>query len=118
MKRVLGRFEDAFYALLRIVAGFLFACHGAQKLFGVLDGQKELHDPVGLVAGIIEFGAGVLIALGLFTGLAAFLASGEMAVAYFMAHAPRGFWPILNGGELAALYCFLFLYIAGHGAGR
>jgi putative oxidoreductase len=117
MKRMLGGFEGTFFALLRIVAGFMFACHGAQKLFGVL-GKGRATSTFMQFAGVLEFGLGILIAVGLFTGIAAFLASGEMAVAYFRAHAPQGFWPILNGGELAALYCFLFLYIAAHGAGK
>src|SRR5690348_10431261 len=103
---------------MRIIVGFLFACHGAQKLFGVLGGRKELHDLQGLVAGLIEFGAGVAVAIGIFTAIAAFIASGEMAVAYFKAHAPHGFWPIVNRGELAVLYCFIFLYIATQGDGR
>ena len=107
----------AAYAAFRIVTGALFACHGAQKLFGVLGGTKETSDPEGLIAGIIEFGGGLLVALGLFTVVAAFLASGEMAVAYFKAHAARGFWPIANHGELAVLYCFAFLFIAMQGAG-
>jgi putative oxidoreductase len=117
MERFLGRFSGLFYAALRIVAGFLFALHGAQKLFGVLGGTAQpLVSQMGL-AGIIEFGGGLLIAIGLFTGWAAFIASGEMAAAYFLVHAPRGFWPILNDGELAALYCFLFLYMAARGGG-
>jgi putative oxidoreductase len=118
MERYLGKYGDLAYALLRVVAGFLFACHGAQKLFGVLGGQAELSDPEGLIAGIIEFGGGSMIALGLLSGYAAFIASGEMAVAYFKAHAPRGFWPIMNFGELATLYSFVFLYIASRGSGR
>ena len=118
MERVLGRFAPFIYAALRIVAGLLFACHGAQKLFGVFGGQSmPLMSQMGL-AGVIEFGGGLLIAIGLFTSLAAFIASGEMAAAYFMAHAPRGPVPIQNGGELAALYCFLFLYIAARGTGK
>jgi putative oxidoreductase len=117
MERVLGRFAPFIYAALRIVAGFLFACHGAQKLFGVLGGkQVPLMTQFGL-AGAIELTCGVLIAIGLFTSIAAFLASGEMAVAYFQAHAPQGPVPIQNGGELAVLYCFLFLYIAARGTG-
>jgi putative oxidoreductase len=106
------------FAALRIVAGFLFLCHGAQKLFGAFGGPQMIHIPLMLVAGIIEFGAGILIVLGLFTRIAAFIASGEMAVAYFMHHAKSGFWPILNKGELAVTYCFLFLFIACHGAGK
>src|SRR5256885_15256410 len=105
MKPFLGRFSEAIYALMRLVVVFLFACHGAQKLFGLLGGKAELHDPQGLIAGIVEFGGGTLIAIGLLTSLAAFIACGEMAVAYFMAHAPRGFFPIVNKGELAVVYC-------------
>jgi putative oxidoreductase len=107
---------------MRVVVGLLFACHGAQKLFGLLGGvdgrgaSAPLASLFGL-AGIIEFFGGLLIALGLVAGYAAFIASGEMAGAYFMAHLPRGFWPIANGGELAVLYCFVFLYIACRGAG-
>ena len=112
------KYSELTYAALRLVAGLLFACHGAQKLFGVLGAQAELSDPEGLAAGIIEFVGGSSIALGLLAGYSAFVASGEMAVAYFKAHAPRGFWPIMNFGELAALYSFLFLFIAAHGSGR
>src|ERR1700750_60164 len=100
---------------MRLIVGCLFTCHGAQKIFGVLGGHQELHDPMGLIGGIIEFAGGVLIALGLFTRIAAFLSSGEMAVAYFMAHASRSFWPIVNKGELAVVYCFVFLFIAAYG---
>jgi putative oxidoreductase len=117
MERWLGRFTDVCYASMRIVVGFLFACHGAQKLFGVLGGQSQLDNPMMAAAGVIEFFGGGLIALGLQAGYVAFVASGEMAVAYFTAHAPRGFWPIVNSGELAALYCFVFLYIASRGSG-
>ncbi len=112
----LGRWSEQIYAVLRIVVGFLFACHGAQKLFGVLGGQK-VTEPLMIAAGVIELGAGLLVLLGFFAAFAAFLASGMMAVAYFMAHAPQGLWPIQNGGELAVVYCFVFLYIAAHGAG-
>ena len=117
MERVLGRFAPQFYALLRIVAGFLFACHGAQKLFGAFGGAQASPMTQVWFAGIIELGCGVLIAIGFFASLAAFIASGEMAVAYFQMHAPGGFWPIRNQGELAALYSFLFLYIAARGNG-
>ena len=118
MQGVLGRFSPYFYALLRIVAGFLFALHGVQKLFGALGGQSvELMSQRGL-AGFIELVGGALISIGLFTSPVAFIASGEMAWAYFQAHAPRSFWPIMNGGELAALYCFLFLYFAAVGSGK
>jgi putative oxidoreductase len=117
MDRVLGRVAPLCYALLRIVAGFLFACHGAQKLFGVLGGTVVPIASQRGAAGIIELVCGTLIALGLFTGYAAFVASGEMAVAYFKAHAPQSAWPIVNRGELAALYSFLFLYMAARGTG-
>jgi putative oxidoreductase len=118
VNRWLGRYSDVLYALMRVVVGLLFALHGAQKLFGVLGGQSQLSNPMMLAAGIIEFGGGLLVAVGLWASYAAFLASGQMAVAYFMVHAPAGFWPILNKGELAALYCFVFLFIASRGSGR
>ena len=111
-----GRFTRFAFPLMRIVLGFLFACHGAQKLFGVLGGQP-MHHGMMLIAGIIEFGGGLLIIIGLFTRVAAFIASGEMAAAYFMAHAPHSFWPIINHGELAVALCFAFLFISAHGAG-
>jgi putative oxidoreductase len=117
MPTFLGRYSDHAYAVTRVVVGLLFACHGAQKLFGVLGGTRELGGE-GLLAGIIEFFGGSLVALGLVAGIAAFVASGEMAVAYFRAHAPIGFWPIQNGGEWAVFYCFFFLYVAAQGSGR
>ncbi len=117
MDGFLGRFAPHIYALLRIVAGVLFAQHGAQKLFGVLGGQQvSITSQFGL-AGAIELVGGLMIAAGVFTSLVAFIASGEMAVAYFQAHAPRGLFPVQNGGELAVLYCFIFLYIAARGNG-
>lgn len=113
----LERRTELLYAVLRMVAGFLFACHGAQKVFGVLGGDGvALMSRIGL-AGVIELVGGALIAVGLFTPYIAFIASGEMAFAYFLAHAPQGFWPILNRGEPAMFYCFLFLYMAARGAG-
>ncbi len=114
----LSSIEPLAYAVMRIVFGFLYSCHGAQKLFGAFGGHQMLHVPLMLVAGIIEFGCGILILLGLGLRYAAFLASGEMAVAYFMNHAAKGFFPIQNGGELAVLYCFAFLFIASKGAGK
>jgi putative oxidoreductase len=118
MKPVLGRFTEPTYALLRIVAGLLFALHGAQKLLGMFGGQQVPMMTLPWFAGVIELIGGVMIAVGLFTSIAAFIASGEMAVAYFMAHTPKGWNPLANGGELAVLYCFLFLYIAARGGGR
>jgi len=118
MEKMLSPYRPYIYALLRIVAGLLFAQHGAQKLFGVLGGKPvELMSQMGL-AGVIEFAGGLMIALGLFASPVAFLASGQMAVAYFQAHAPRGFWPIVNGGDAAALFCFVFLYFAAAGSGK
>jgi putative oxidoreductase len=114
----LSGFESIAYAALRIVSGFLFSCHGAQKLFGAFGGHQTLHNPLMLTAGIIEFGCGILILLGFFTNIAALIASGEMAVAYFTQHFPKGFFPIQNGGELAVVYCFVFLFIATHGGGK
>lgn len=118
MERILGKYAPYFFALLRIVAGLMFAMHGTQKLFGWPgDGTPmPLASMMGF-AGVVELVGGLLVAFGLFTGLAAFICSGQMAAAFFMAHFPKGALPILNQGELAVLYCFLFLYIAAHGAG-
>lgn len=112
-----SRYVEITYALLRFVVGVLFACHGAQKLFGVLGGRVA-DNALMMFGGIIEFGGGILMAVGLLTPWAAFLASGTMAVAYFKAHAPQGFWPIVNKGELAVVYSFLFLFIWARGGGR
>ena len=117
MDGILGRFAPQIYALLRMVSGLLFAFHGAQKLLGLFGGnQVSITSQLGL-AGVIELVGGLMIAAGVFASFVAFIASGEMAVAYFQAHAPRGLWPIQNGGELAVLYCVLFLYIAARGNG-
>jgi putative oxidoreductase len=110
-------FVDITFALARVIIGLLFSCHGAQKLFGALGGTSQLGHTKMMIAAIIEFGGGLLIAFGLFARCAAFIASGEMAVAYFTVHAPHGFWPIINKGELAVAYCFFFLFVAAHGAG-
>ena len=122
MKKFLGKYSDQTYAMLRIVAGFLFLCHGAQKILGLLGGADgdggtvELASRAG-VAGIIELIGGLAILRGIGTSWAAFLCSGLMAFAYFLVHQPQGFLPIQNRGELAALYAFLFLYIASKGSG-
>ncbi|QNF31580.1 DoxX family protein [Adhaeribacter swui] len=118
MTRILGNFAPYFFALLRIVSGLLFAMHGTQKLLGWPgDGTSmPLASMMGF-AGVVELVGGLMIAFGLFTGIAAFIACGQMAAAFFMAHFPKGPIPLLNQGELAMLYCFLFLYIAAHGAG-
>jgi putative oxidoreductase len=117
MERILGRFAPQCYALMRIVVGLLFACHGAQKLFGVLGGHQVPYVSQFGLAGVVELVGGLMIAVGFLTGFAAFVASGEMAFAYFTMHAPHGPWPIQNGGELPVLYCFVFLYMASRGAG-
>lgn len=117
-----NRWSDWALTLLRIVAGFLFFCHGAQKMLGWFASPDMPHmTPVfpSLIwfAGVIELVGGALIALGILTRPAAFLASGEMAVAYFKAHFPNGWVPLLNHGELAVLNCFLFLFLTAHGGG-
>lgn len=112
-------FKALTHNALRIVAGFLFTLHGVQKLFGGLGGNQvdALMSQRG-IAGILEFFGGLLIMVGLFTRPVAFLVSGQMAVAYFIAHAPNGFWPIMNRGELAAFYCFTWLFFCAHGPGK
>ena len=112
----LRRFEPQAYALLRIVAGLLFLFHGLQK-FGFVGGQQVPLASIYGAAAIIELVGGALVMIGLLTPLAAFICSGEMAYAYFTAHQPKATWPIQNQGELAALYSFLFLYVAARGAG-
>ena len=110
------------YALFRAVFGFLFLCHGLQKLFGLFGGVDGKGATVPLAslagaAGVLELALGLLVMCGWFTRMAAFLASGEMAVAYFIGHQAQGFWPLQNGGEVAVLYCFAFLYMAAYGSG-
>jgi putative oxidoreductase len=117
MDRWLGRYAEPLYSIMRLMVGLLFSFHGAQKLFGAFGGHVLVSHPVMLLAGLIEI-CGLLTAVGLWASGAAFIASGEMAVAYFMVHAPGGLFPILNKGELAVLYCFVFLYIAARGSGR
>jgi putative oxidoreductase len=113
----LRAFEPQIYAALRIVAGFLMLFHGAQKLFGFPE-ALEIPGWIRYVAGPIEFLGGALVMIGLATRPAAFLVSGQMAAAYFIGHQASGFLPIQNGGDLAAIFCFLFLFIAAHGPGK
>lgn len=110
--------EQVTLNLLRIVAGFLFWQHGAQKLLG-FPGGNQVEDFFGMMglAGVLEMVGGTMLVLGLFTRPVAFVLAGEMAWAYFQVHAPQGFWPILNRGEPAALFSFLFLYMAARGGG-
>ena len=118
----LNSWEPHARSLLRIIAGFTFSLHGFQKLFGMFGGMGGKGAAAAAfsqvwVAGVLEGVGGVLLILGLLTRPVAFLLCGEMAVAYFKSHFPRGFWPIRNGGELAVLYCFLFLYLFTAGPG-
>ena len=119
----MSRFEEATLALLRVVTGLMHMQHGVQKLFGWLKppdqppGTVELASQMG-IGGILETFGGLLIALGLFTRPVAFIMSGMMAVAYFQMHAPNAFFPVLNQGELAVLYCFVYLYLSARGGGR
>lgn len=117
MKNPFARFAPHAYALLRIVTGLMFAMHGSQKLLSWPSGQGMPDDPLLQLAGVIELVGGLLIAIGLLTPFAAFLASGQMAVAYFKAHASQSIWPLLNQGELSVIYCFVFLFMAAHGSG-
>ena len=115
----LSRWQPQLLATLRIVTALLFLQHGLSKFFGfpVPFPMPGPLPPLLMAAGVIELVAGVLITIGLFTRLAAFVASGEMAVAYWMQHFPQSFWPLANKGESAILFCFVFLYIAAAGPG-
>jgi len=118
--RHLEKYEPQLRALLRIMTALLFMEHGLAKLIHFPIPQPGVPDPLPsilIAAAVIEVATGALITLGLFTRLAAFIAAGEMAISYFMQHAPKGFWPIVNGGEGAILYCFVFLYLAAAGPG-
>jgi len=110
--------SELVYSVARIVVGSLYGLHGVEKVFGVLsrDEPAEVFSLIG-AAGVIELVAGGLIMVGLYTPWAAFLASGQMAAAYFIAHQPQAFWPLLNGGERAVLYSFVFLFFATRGSG-
>lgn len=119
MNEALMTWTPRLLSVLRIVAALLFIEHGLQKwlAFPVPRSSPTVFWSLGGVAGLFELFGGLLLLLGLFTRPVAFVLSGLMAFAYFIAHAPRGFWPIVNGGELAALYCFVFLYLAAAGGG-
>lgn len=112
------RYAPYAYVLFRIVFGLMFLSHGLQKLFGMFGGQIPPIASLLGIAGVIELVLGTLIMAGFLTRIAAFFASGEMAVAYFTAHQRMAFWPLENQGEAAVLFCFAFLYIAARGAGR
>jgi putative oxidoreductase len=118
MKPFMSNYNCQVYALMRIVAGFLFLWHGAQKLFGIPIAMP-VDVPAFIIygAGPIELIGGILIMIGLFTRWAAFITSGQMAIAYWMVHGTKALLPIQNQGELAALYCFVFLFISTQGGG-
>ena len=120
MERFLDTWRPRTLSILRIVSAFLFMQHGGQKLLGFPVAQRHAFDLLTLsgVAGVLELFGGFLLLIGLMTRPTAFLLSGQMAFAYFIAHAPRGFWPLLNGGELAIMYCFVFLYLSVAGGGE
>jgi putative oxidoreductase len=118
--KLLSRLEPHLRSLVRIMVGFTFSQHGWQKWFGMFGGLGGFKPPLTSMlgaAGLIETIGGALIILGLFTRPVAFLLSGEMAIGYFRTHAPRGFWPLANGGELAVFYCFFYLWLAAAGPG-
>ena len=121
MENFIHTWSPRLLSVLRLVAGLLFVEHGSTKLlhFPQVDMFNDLQimSLIGL-AGVLELGGGALLALGLFTRPVAFILSGEMAAAYFMAHAPKSFYPVLNGGEGAILFCFIFLYLAAAGGGE
>src|SRR4051794_3427996 len=114
----LSRYADTVYCIMRLVIGLLFACHGGQKILGFPPGGHGPPEGMLMIVGAwIELAGGFLIAFGFLTRIAAFISSGEMAVAYFMAHASGGAFPIQNHGESAVLYCFVFLFIMFYGPG-
>jgi putative oxidoreductase len=116
---ILQPYHAQLLSVLRIMSGLLFLQHGTTKYLGIPPSQMTGVAPLSMggAAGMIELVGGTLLVIGLFTRPAAFIMSGTMAVAYFVAHFPRDFFPILNGGELAALYCFVFLFLAAAGGG-
>ena len=114
----LNRFADPVYCVTRLIVGLLFASHGGQKILGFPPGGHGMPtETMGILGAWIELICGLLIAVGLLTRLAAFIASGEMAVAYFMVHAPNHFFPIVNKGESAVFYCWFFFFAIFYGAG-
>jgi putative oxidoreductase len=117
--KLIAEWTPRMLSILRIVAALLFMEHGTQKLLGFPPGPNPAPALFTLiwVQGVIELVGGVLLAIGLFTRPVAFILAGDMAVAYFMAHAPRSFYPLLNGGDLAITYCFIFLYLSVAGGG-
>jgi putative oxidoreductase len=117
VKSFFSKYETEVYTILRIVAGFLFMWHGSQKLFNFPPAGHVMPSHIVYIAGPIEFFGGLLVMIGLWTRWAAFICSGEMAYAYWTVHATHALLPLLNGGELAIIYCFLFLFISTRGSG-
>ena len=117
-KMFFSKYEVQVYTILRIVAGFLLLWHGSQKLFGFPPEGQAIPSFIKFIAGPIEFFGGLLVMIGLWTHWTAFICSGQMAFAYWMAHGTHSVLPIQNGGELAIIYCFLFLYISAMGSGE
>ena len=120
MKSFLGKLEPYIYSVFRILTGFLFLWHGSSILFKFpppMAGSGSMPVILVFIIGFLNFFGGLLVMVGLFTPIAAFIVSGEMAVAYWMAHASKAFLPIMNQGELSVLYCFAFLFIASKGSG-
>src|SRR5262245_16729441 len=113
----LNRFADPFYCIMRFVVGLMFACHGLDKIFGAFTPKSEALPTLMVVGGWVEIVCGFLIAFGLLTQVAAFVASGEMAVAFFMMLVRNVLFPYVNKGELAVVYCFVFFYIFLRGSG-
>ena len=114
----LNRFVDPFYCVTRLIVGLMFASHGGQLVLGMFGGMPGSDKMMMQVGGWIQLVGGLLIAFGFLTRLAAFICSGTMAVAYFMAHAPRSFFPITSKGELAVFYCWFFFFVVFYGPGR
>jgi putative oxidoreductase len=115
----LNKYADTVYCIARLIVGLMFACHGGQKILGFPPGGHGPPAGALMVTGAwIELVCGFLVAFGFLTRLAAFIASGEMAVGYFMMHAPGGFFPIQNHGEPAVLYCWFLFFVVFYGAGR
>ena len=116
-KMFISKYESQIYAMFRIIAGFLFLWHGSQKLFAFPPAAIEIPAYIMFIAGPVEFFGGLLIMIGLWTHWVAFICSGEMAFAYWSVHGIHAILPVMNGGELAIIYCFLFLFIASRGSG-
>ena len=117
MRPLLFKFTEPIYSIVRLILGLLFASYGSQALFNFPPGEPHELPALIVVGKAIELAGGLMIASGLLTSIAAFICSGEMAVAYFMFHAKAGFWPTVNKGDMAVLYCFVFLFMAAKGSG-